>query len=176
MIPRGCREGLELLESYRQSFAMIPQISQGFTRLLSNNLAAKQLLRFPISSFARSSMNDEPIKTVFEAEHMVEYMKAVNYLVNKPGPKFLDCGIIDHNIFLKDDPELQQRVNDSGTSDVFQIGEMGRNVTLGDFLDVWSHIANNEVLAAVRYNGRSYFLEGYRLSEDGSTLTMIWGS
>ena len=102
-----------------------------------------------------------------------DLLKALEYftgMVGKPGPCFFDCQVIAHNHFCP-------RNASQGASDVFQIGEAGRDVELNDIFAALRAAAQDEVLYDVWSNyGRSYYHEGYRLSSDGKTVYMIWGS
>ena len=93
-------------------------------------------------------------------------LKALEYLqgmIGKPGPCFFDCQICGAG-------SIQE------ASDIFQIGEAGRDVELNDIFAALRAAAQDEVLEEVRYGGRSYFHEGYHLSSDGKTVYMRWGS
>ena len=101
-----------------------------------------------------------------------DLLKALEYftgMVGKPGPCFFDCQVIAHNHFCP-------RNASQGASDVFQIGEAGRDVELNDIFAALRAAAQDEVLEEVRYGSRSYFHEGYHLSSDGKTVYMRWGS
>ncbi|EJK47432.1 hypothetical protein THAOC_33848 [Thalassiosira oceanica] len=90
-------------------------------------------------------------------------------MIGKPGPYFFDCQVIAHNHFCGNAGQ--------GASDVFQIGEAGRDVEPEDIFAALRAAAQDEVLTDVRSNyGRSYYHEGFRLSSDGKTVRMIWGS
>ena len=105
------------------------------------------------------------------AQLLVWAMKSVG----KEGPIWFDCGVIAHNHFIND--ELYDVLKKSGTSDTFQIGKEGEIIELDDILTTLSEVSEHELLRKVRYDGcRSYFHEGFRVSEDGKTITMIWGS
>lgn len=114
------------------------------------------------------------MERVYEAGSMAKYMEAMIAMVGKPGPCFLNVGIIAHNCFL--DEELNRKIQESGTSDVFPIGSEGSIVTLNDVLTAWRAAERDQILAQVRNNGRSYFAEGFAVSADGRTIYMCWGS
>ncbi|KAL7539698.1 hypothetical protein ACHAXR_009506 [Thalassiosira sp. AJA248-18] len=112
---------------------------------------------------------------VYEVKHLLECLELFQDMVGKEGPCYFDCGVIAHNHFLG--KELWDELNEAGVTDKFPIGKKGQAVTMGDILDTLQQVCSNERLDKVQYSGgRSYFHEGYRVSEDGKTVIMIWGS
>ena len=95
--------------------------------------------------------------------------------VGKEGPIWFDCGVIAHNDFIND--ELYDVLKKSGTSDTFQIGKEGEIIELDDILCTLRAVSKHKVIKEWRYDwNRSYYHEGYKVSKDGKTIKMIWGS
>ena len=93
---------------------------------------------------------------VWEIEHCVKFLEAANGMVGEEGPFY-----------------FAPQVNDPPPNDKFAIGEKGRAVTLEDVLATFKAVGANRNLG--REQSRLFF-EGFRWSEDGKTLYMLWGS
>jgi len=103
---------------------------------------------------------------VYEVQYLLTALEHFQGMIGKPGPCFFDCQVVAHGGY----PEQR-------ASDIFQIGEAGRDVEPEDIFAALRAAAQDEVLTDVRSNyGRSYYHEGFRLSSDGKTVRMIWGS
>lgn len=109
---------------------------------------------------------------VYEVKHLIQSLELFQNMVGKEGPCYFDCGVVAHNFFVD-----HQELNDAGVTDIFVIGKKGEAVTMRDILDTLRRVCSDERLSEVQYSGgRSYFHEGYRVSEDGKTVKMVWGS
>ena len=114
---------------------------------------------------------------VHECDELAEYTKFIGQFLGKPGPMYLNVGIMEHNFMDWLDDETKQQLEEKGTTDVFPIGEAGREVTLRDIEVAWRRASKDTMLYKLRYeSGRSCFREGFYLSEDGKTLHLGWGS
>ena len=99
-----------------------------------------------------------------EVGHLVEALELFEGIVGKEGPFFFDCWVVKHA---------------SGASpeqDVSTIGEKGKLVTMSDIMEVLRRVRDNETLEEEYFSGRSFYHEGFRLSRDGRTVRMLWGS
>lgn len=56
------------------------------------------------------------------------------------------------------------------------IGENGKKVTMDDVVAAFDKVSTHKELVKFRKSGRSYFHEGFKVSQDGKTITMLWGS
>lgn len=112
---------------------------------------------------------------VCEVETYAQLLDWAVKSIGKEGPLYFDCGVIYHNHFTND--EIQNDLEETGLTDVFPIGKKGEAVTMNDILDTFRIAANNDLLGKVRCCGdRSYDHEGFRVSQDGKTIIMQWGS
>ena len=112
---------------------------------------------------------------VLEVRHYAELLDWAMKNVGKEGPLYFDCGVIRHNHFRS--VEVEHQLEDTGTTDMFRIGQKGKVIELEDILTTFRAVSNNELLREVMYcGGRTYDHEGFRVSSDGKTLKMVWGS
>mmetsp|Transcript_11952 Transcript_11952/g.28047 ORF Transcript_11952/g.28047 Transcript_11952/m.28047 type:complete len:104 (+) Transcript_11952:69-380(+) len=102
---------------------------------------------------------------VYEVQYLLTALEHFQGMIGKPGPCFFDCQVVAHGGY----PEQR-------ASDIFQIGEAGRDVEPKDVSAALRAASREKVLEDTYHAGRSYFHEGYRLSSDGKTVYMIWGS
>ena len=89
-----------------------------------------------------------------EIKRLVKVLEFFEGMVGKEGPFFFDCGVARTK------------------QDVFTIGEKGKLVTMSDIIETLRRARDDETLECY-WSG---FHEGYRLSRDGRTVKMIWGS
>lgn len=101
--------------------------------------------------------------TLLEVGHLIEALQLFEGMVGKEGPCYFDCGVVNH-CFASDE------------ADIFPIGRKGKLVTMSDIMETLRQVRDDETISEWYYSGRSFFHEGYRLSGDGKTVTMIWGS
>jgi hypothetical protein len=99
-----------------------------------------------------------------EVGSLVKALEFFGGMVGKEGPFFFDCGVVAHA--WGDRPE----------QDVFTIGEKGHLVTMSDIIETLRRVRDNQTLEEWYDCGRSYYHEGFRLSKDGRTVRMLWGS
>ena len=112
---------------------------------------------------------------VLEVEHYADLLDWAMKNVGKEGPLYFDCGVIRHNHFRS--VEVDHQLTETGTTDMFRIGQKGKVIELEDILATFSAVSNNELLREVTNSGgRTYDHEGFRVSSDGKTLKMVWGS
>ena len=106
---------------------------------------------------------------VHELYHGAQLIEWAMKSVGKEGPLWLDCGVLAHSYC---DEDLED-----GTSDTFQIGKKGEIIELDDILCTLRAVSKHKVIKEWRYDwNRSYYHEGYKVSKDGKTIKMIWGS
>lgn len=86
-------------------------------------------------------------------------------MIGKEGPFYFDCGIVKHANY-----------GSSGEEDIFTIGGKGKLVTMTDIIETLRRVCNDDNLEEWRWCDRSFFHEGYKLSRDGRTVRMLWGS
>mmetsp|Transcript_20255 Transcript_20255/g.31657 ORF Transcript_20255/g.31657 Transcript_20255/m.31657 type:complete len:115 (+) Transcript_20255:102-446(+) len=112
---------------------------------------------------------------IYEIEHYAQFLDWAMKTVGKEGPCYFDCGIIDHNHFISQ--ELYDKLHETGTNDIFQIGKAGQKIELEDILSTFRAVSKHKLLCEVQNcGGRSYYHEGLRVSKDGKTIEMSWGS
>lgn len=92
-----------------------------------------------------------------EVGHLMEALEFFEGIVGKEGPFFFDCGVVAH-------------------ASTFTIGVNGKLVTMSDIMETLRRVRDNETLEKYRFSGRGFFHEGFRLSKDGRTVRMLWGS
>ena len=111
-----------------------------------------------------------------EIKHYAQLLDwALKNVGKQEGPLFFDCGIIDHNHFLSQ--KLYDELQETETNDTFQIGEEGKIIELDDILSTFRAVSNHKLLQKVqKCNHRTYDHEGFRVSKDGKTIEMLWGS
>lgn len=112
---------------------------------------------------------------ILEIKYYAQLLEWAMKNVGKEGPFYIDCGIIDHNLFISQ--ELYDKLHETGTNDTFQIGKAGQKLELEDILSTFRAVSKHKLLCEVQECGnRSYFHEGFRVSKDGKTIEMRWGS
>ena len=107
-----------------------------------------------------------------EVDHLLQALEFFHSIVGKEGPFYFDCQIIAHNYGIP-----LTKLGMPGAHDRFRIGQKGEAVTMEDVLISIRRLCKDKRLDKIRWDyGRSYYHEGYRVSEDGKTLRMAWGS
>ena len=97
---------------------------------------------------------------VLEVRNLVKALEFFEGIVGKEGPFFFDCSVVRH------------AWGACREQDFFTIGEKGKLVTMSDIIETLRRARDDETLECY-WSG---FHEGYRLSRDGRTVKMIWGS
>lgn len=124
--------------------------------------------------------------------YFINLLKAVKCMDGKDGPCYLGHGIVtssnmdaDLDVLRKAKGEMLLvepgqlafgQEDTSGEMSIMPIGEQERKVTLDDIIDTFRKVSTHDRLEKFRHSGRSYFLEGFELSGDETTLTVTWGS
>lgn len=124
--------------------------------------------------------------------YFINLLKAVKCMDGKDGPCYLGHGIVTSSNMDADLDVLRKaqgvsplvkpgqlafgQEDTSGEMSIMPIGEQGRKVTLDDIIDTFRKVSTHDRLEKFRHSGRSYFLEGFELSGDETTLTVKWGS
>ena len=130
-----------------------------------------------------------------EVEYAIQLLVAAKNMRGKEGPCYFEHGIAKHSntevsldfirAFMGDskvvdrDPRMinSNKVDFRGKLLKMPIGQKGKKVTFDDIASAFYKVSTHPELEKYRHSGRSYFLEGFRLSGNGKkTLTMIWGS
>ena len=110
-----------------------------------------------------------------EIKHYAQLLDWAMKNVGKEGPLWFDCGIIGHNHFISQ--KLYDKLNETETNDMFQIGKEGEIVELDDILSTFRAVSKHKLLRKVyECGGRTYDHEGFKVSKDGKTIEMVWGS
>jgi hypothetical protein len=101
---------------------------------------------------------------VLEVRNLVEALEFFEGIVGKEGPFFFDCSVVRH------------AWGACREQDFFTIGEKGKLVTMSDIMETLRRARDDETLEEYRWSDRGFFHEGFRLSKDGRTVRMLWGS
>ncbi|KAL7537260.1 hypothetical protein ACHAWF_005706 [Thalassiosira exigua] len=91
-----------------------------------------------------------------EAAYLAEALRFFKDVIGKEGPFYYDCSM---------------RFDEPGVPERFVIGKEGRPVTLDDIIATLRKVSKNKILQEVYV-----FHEGYRVSNDGKTLEMMFGT
>lgn len=112
---------------------------------------------------------------ILQIKHYAQLLDWAMKNVGKDGPCYIDCGIIDHNPFISQ--QLYDKLHETETNDTFQIGTVGQKIELEDILSTFLAVSKHKLLCQVQEcGGRTYYHEGFRVSRDGKTIEMRWGS
>ena len=128
----------------------------------------------------------------YTTKYLIDLLLAVKGIVGKEGPYYFKHGIVtasNKDINL-DEMRLAQKspldvtpgtpgsvkVNVIGDLLHVPIGRVGEDITMEDIISSFYKVSTHVELEKFRKSGRSYFHEGFRVSEDGKSLIMKWGS
>lgn len=138
-----------------------------------------------------STLRNISDKDVRNIEYSIDLLTWVKKAVGKKGPCYFEHGIVTHSNgdcnLDKLRVTMASRVVDPGTVGSVkvkavgelmkvQIGKNGKKVKMSDIIAVFNEVSKNTELDKFRHSGRSYFHEGFRVSGNGKTLSMMWGS
>ena len=81
---------------------------------------------------------------VLEVQHYAQLLDWALKNVGKEGPLYFNCGVIRHNHFRS--TEIQHRLEETGTTDIFRIGEKGKVIELDDMLATFRAVSNSPTM------------------------------